>query len=50
MKFEYKIITVSKAHLSHVDFQAELASKFNDWGAEGWDLIKLEAITEGSAI
>jgi hypothetical protein len=48
MKFEYKIITISRAHLGKEDFQIELSTKFNDWGAQGWDLIKMEPITEGA--
>jgi hypothetical protein len=50
MQFEYKIITVSVAHFSQKDFQAELSTKFNDWGEQGWDLVKMESITEGGAL
>jgi hypothetical protein len=45
-KFEYKIVTISVAHLKKKDFQSELSRNFDEWGAEGWDLVKLEPVTE----
>lgn len=49
-KFEYKIITISVAHLRRKSFQAELDDKFQKWGNEGWDLVKMEPITSGGFI
>lgn len=43
-KFEYKLLTISAAHLSKEKFQAELDEKFRRWGDQGWDLIKMEPI------
>ena len=43
-KFEYKLLTVNAAHLRKSKFQAELQAKFDQWGNEGWDLVKMEAI------
>ena len=50
MKFEYKIITVSREHLKRETFQIELMTKFNGLGAEGWELINAEGISEGSIL
>lgn len=49
-KFEYKIITISVAHFRKKDFQAELHNKFEKWGNEGWELVKMEAITTGGML
>ena len=46
-KFEYKILTISTAHLRKKNFQAELSEKFRIWGDEGWELIKMEPISSG---
>ena len=43
-QFEYKLLTISAAHLSKSTFQEELDSKFQRWGSEGWELIKMEPI------
>jgi hypothetical protein len=45
-KFEYKIVTISVAHLKKKDFQSELSLNFDKWGAEGWDLVKFEPVLE----
>ncbi|WOK08268.1 DUF4177 domain-containing protein [Imperialibacter roseus] len=45
-KFEYKIVTISVAHLKKKDFQSELSRNFDEWGAEGWDLVKFEPVLE----
>jgi hypothetical protein len=50
MKFEYKILTISTAHLKKETFQAELITKFNELGSLGWELINAEGITEGSIV
>jgi hypothetical protein len=47
-KFEYKIINVSKVHLAKENFQSELISTLNDLGSEGWEIISVEGINEGS--
>lgn len=49
-KFEYKIITISVSHFKSENFQTELNDKFEKWGNEGWDLIKMEAISTGGVI
>lgn len=49
-RFEYKIFTISTAHLKREKFQSELLSKFNELGSEGWELINAEGITEGSIL
>jgi len=45
-RFEYKIVTISVAHLKKKDFQSELSRNFDEWGAEGWDLVKFEPVME----
>ena len=50
MKFEYKILTISTAHLKKETFQTELITKFNELGSLGWELINAEGITEGSIL
>lgn len=49
-KFEYKILTISAAHFRKKNFQNELDEKFEKWGNEGWELIKMEPITSGGMI
>jgi len=46
-KYEYKLLTISTSHLRKTKFQIELEEKFRIWGAEGWDLIKMEPISGG---
>lgn len=45
-KFEYKIVSISVAHLRKRDFQAELSENFDKWGSQGWDLVKFEPVLE----
>lgn len=47
-KFEYKILNISKAHLDKEGFQIELMETLNNLGAEGWELITAEGLSEGS--
>ena len=47
-KFEYKILDISKAHLKKEGFQVELMDTLNNLGAEGWELITAEGLSEGS--
>ena len=47
-KFEYKILDISKTHLKKEGFQSELIATLNDLGAEGWELITAEGLSEGS--
>lgn len=49
-KFEYKILTISTSHLCKKSFREELDAKFNRWGDEGWELVKMEPITSGGFI
>ncbi len=48
MKFEYKIINVSKVHLNRDSFQKELMEKLNLLGNESWELVNLEGIQESN--
>lgn len=45
-KFDYKLLTISVVHLRKKKFQEELDAKFNKWGEEGWELMKMEPILE----
>lgn len=47
-KFEYKILDVSRTQIKRDGFQLELMGKLNDLGAEGWELITIEGMNEGS--
>lgn len=47
-KFEYKILTINASDLGRTSFQTELNTKFQDWGEQGWDLIKMEPLNQGS--
>ncbi|MEM6642562.1 MAG: DUF4177 domain-containing protein [Bacteroidota bacterium] len=46
-KYEYKVITINAYKLDKTKFQAELQSKFEKWGEEGWDLVKMEPVNGG---
>lgn len=47
-RFEYKIIKVSKTHLKKDSFQQELMQTLNNLGSEGWEIITVEGLNEGS--
>lgn len=47
-KFEYKILDVSRTQIKQDGFQLELMGKLNELGAEGWELITIEGMNEGS--
>jgi len=46
--FEYKILDVSRIKIKQDGFQMELMGKLNEMGAEGWELITIEGMNEGS--
>lgn len=48
MKFEYKIINVSREHLKKENFQSEFLAKINDYGQEGWELVNMEGLNTAS--
>ena len=48
MKFEYKILSVSRQHMKRESFQKEMLGKFNAFGEEGWELVSAEALTGAS--
>ena len=47
-KFEYKMLDVSRTKIKQDGFQLELMGKLNELGAEGWELITIEGMNEGS--
>jgi hypothetical protein len=47
-KFEYKILEVSRTKIKRDGFQQELMEKLNELGTEGWELITIEGMNEGS--
>jgi hypothetical protein len=47
-KFEYKILDVSRTKTKQDGFQLELMGKLNELGSEGWELITIEGMNEGS--
>ena len=48
MKFEYKILNVSREHMKRETFQDEMQEKFNAFGEEGWEMIGAEGMNESS--
>jgi len=51
MQYEYKIVSIDAGKLLRSsNFQGELDAKFNEWGADGWDLVKFEPITSGGVL
>ncbi|MGC4102503.1 DUF4177 domain-containing protein [Ferruginibacter sp.] len=50
MKFEYKILTVSREHMKSGNFQTEMLEKFNDYGEQGWELISTEGLNTSSLL
>lgn len=49
-KYEYKLLTISAFHLRQSMFRAKLEEKFQQWGEEGWDLVKMEPVQGGTWI
>ncbi len=49
-KFEYKIITIKAENLYNKSAKAKMETQFSLWGEEGWDMIKMEAISAGGHI
>jgi hypothetical protein len=47
-KFEYKILDVNRTQIKQNGFQVELMGNLNKLGAEGWELITIEGMNEGS--
>jgi hypothetical protein len=47
-KFEYKMLDVSRTKIKQDGFQLELMGMLNELGAEGWELITIEGMNEGS--
>ena len=47
-KFEYKMLDVSSTQIKQDGFQLELMGKLNELGADGWELITIEGMNEGS--
>jgi hypothetical protein len=47
-RFEYKILDVAAMQIRRENLQAELMDKLNTLGADGWELIAIEGMTEGS--
>ena len=43
-KFEYKILTLNATKLHKEELQFEIDAKFNQWGNEGWELVKMEPV------
>ena len=49
-KFEYKILDVNRTQIKQNGFQVELMGNLNKLGAEGWELITIEGMNEGSVL
>lgn len=43
-KWEYKIVHIHAAKWTKTGMPDELNQQFDQWGAEGWELIKVEPI------
>ena len=50
MKFEYKILTVSREHMKKENFQIEMLEKFNAYGEDGWELVSAEGMNGSSLL
>jgi hypothetical protein len=42
--WEYKIVSIDTNRLTSTGLPDDLNEKFNNWGAEGWELVKVESI------
>lgn len=49
-KFEYKIITAKAESFYKESAKAKMENQFTQWGEDGWDMIKMEAISTGGHI
>lgn len=49
-KFEYKILNIKRTKLNNDTFQSELMDTLNNLGAQGWELIDTEGLSEGSVL
>ncbi len=50
MKFEYKILSVSREHMKKESFQTEMLEKFNAYGEDGWEIISAEGMNGSSML
>ena len=46
-KWEYKIVYIQAAKWTKTGMPEELNQQFDQWGADGWELIKVEPILSG---
>lgn len=48
-KFEYKLVSIDISQIRKPDYQSEISKNFNQYGAEGWELVKLESVIRPSS-
>ena len=44
MKWEYKVVHVQAFKWTRTGLPKDLGERFDQWGSEGWDLVRVEPI------
>jgi hypothetical protein len=47
MNWEYKIVFIDATKWTSTGLPTDLGQRFDEWGAEGWELIRVEPILRG---
>ncbi|MEM7260841.1 MAG: DUF4177 domain-containing protein [Planctomycetota bacterium] len=47
MKWEYKIVNINADEWSGTGMPADTGQRFDEWGADGWELVKVTPILRG---
>jgi hypothetical protein len=47
MRWEYKIVSIDATRWTSTGLPKDLGESFDQWGAEGWELVRVEPIHSG---
>jgi hypothetical protein len=47
MAWEYKIVDIDAKKWTSTGLPTDLGERFDQWGAEGWELVRVEPILRG---
>ena len=50
MIWEYKIVHINASKWTGTGLPADLGERFDQWGSEGWELVRIEPILRGGFV